>query len=376
MAPLFCFFSVSFLSLPLYFSELMKNAAPALITLAYVAMLLAQVPTSGLQAYYSFNGSTANDSTGRTLNDGKLFLSNPTPFVVDRTGKGLAANFDGVDDFILIPNRSVFNLPRDSAVLSVWFDADACTRIGTGPHALWDMFELSNTGKRRQITLFLTDERDSAGNLFRLVEAVACVSNNTDTEMLVLPFRIYSSGWHFAAVSWEKPDLRLYVDEAPVEKITATIADAKMSTNNRTTYFGSDIFTGAKCFCGQLDDIRLYNQALSDSEVTLLAKENSTNAIRLRPGQHSSPLTRITVLGANGSGEVSFRVNTPSVKNLRSLEIFAASGKRLDCVSWKDQGNGSVFCTVHGALRIGCIYILRLTMSSGCITSIPVVFLR
>jgi hypothetical protein len=353
----------------------MKTAS--LITLAYVAIILAQVPTSGLQAYYPFNNGTANDSTGRTLNNGKLYLSNAAPFVIDRTGKGLAANFDGVDDFILIANKSSFNLPRDSAVFSVWFDADACTRIGTGRHALWDLFELSTTGMRREMTLFLTDERDSVGNLFRLVEAVACVSNNTDTEILVLPFRIYGGGWHFAAVSWEKPDFRLYVDEAPVEKITATIAGAKMSTNNRTTYFGSDIFTGAKCFCGQLDDIRLYNQALSDSEVTLLAKENSTNAIQLLPNRKSSPLMRITVLGATGYGEVSFEVNTPaSVQHLRSFEILSVSGKRLDIGSWTAQSNGSVFCTVHGALRFGCVYIVRLTMSSGCVTSTPLVFLR
>jgi len=352
----------------------MKNAA--LIALACVSLVLAQVPASGLQAYYPFDNGTANDSTGRTLNNGKLYLSNPTPFVPDRTGKGLAANFDGIDDFILIPNKSTFNLPRDSAVLSVWFDADSCTRIGTGRHALWDLFELSATGKRREMTLFLTDEKDSIGNLFRLVEAVACVSNNADTEILVLPFRIYGGGWHFAAVSWEMPDLRLYVDEAPVEKVTATIAGAKMSTNNRTTYFGSDIFTGTKCFCGQLDDIRLYNQALSDSEVALLSKENRTNVIKLPPSLHSSSLLRIVAHWTNGSGDVSFKVNAPVlVQHFRSFEIVNVSGKRLNNVSWTVQDNGTVFCAVNGALRYGCIYIVRLTMSSGLDVSTPVVFL-
>ena len=214
-----------------------------------VAVSVAQVPTAGLAAWYPFNGN-ANDSTGHALNDGKLFVTNPTPFVAGRNGSGLACNLDGVDDFILIPNKSSFNLPRDSAVISGWYDADACSKITADPRYLWDAYELSNTGERREVSLTIANSTDSLGKPCRRLEAVAIVSNNTDTELLVLPFVEYDTGWHCAAVEWEKPILAFFVDGVPAGQVTASIPDAKLSTNNRTTYFGTDVFTAAKCFCG------------------------------------------------------------------------------------------------------------------------------
>jgi hypothetical protein len=176
-----------------------------------MAMTFAQVPAAGLQAYYPFNGN-ANDSTGRALNNGKLFISNAPVFTTDRSGNGLACNFDGINDYILIPNKSSFNLPRDSATVFAWHNVSTCGKTITGPRSIWDTYELSSTGKRRELSLFITAKKDSLGNSFQLLEAIAICSNNTDTELLVLPCTLYSDGWHSTGVIWEKPKLKFYVD--------------------------------------------------------------------------------------------------------------------------------------------------------------------
>jgi hypothetical protein len=304
-------------------------------------------------------------------------LTNPTPFVIDRTGKGLAANFDGIDDFILIPNKSSFNLPRDSAVMSSWFDADACTRVGTGRHAVWDLFELSSTGKRREMTLFLTDKRDSSANLYRLIEAVACVSNNTDTQVLVLPFPVYAAGWHHTAVSWEKPDLRLYIDGSLRGEVSASLADAKMSTNNRTTYFGTDIATATKCFCGQIDDVRLYNQALSDSEVGLLANEGGTIGITQLPGTHEVSPLRIVFRGAGGFRASASFFNPAAVSLLpSSVAIYTVSGRLVELAACRLENASTAVCRLGNTGVGGGVFVARVLFPNGKTLSAPIIFLQ
>jgi hypothetical protein len=354
----------------------MKYAPVICIMSVAVALASAQVPVAGLQAFYPFD-STANDSTGRVLNNGKLYLTNPTPFVIDRTGKGLAANFDGIDDFILIPNKSSFNLPRDSAVISVWHDADACTRVGTGRHAIWDLFELSSTGMRREMTLFLTDKRDSSANLYRLVEAVACVSNNTDTQVLVLPFSLYGAGWHHTAVSWEKPDLRLYVDGLLRGHVSASLTDAKMSTNNRTTYFGTDIATATKCFCGQIDDVRLYNQALSDSEVGLLANEGGTIGITQVPGIHERSPLRIVFHCAGGVHASASFFNPAAVSLLpSSVAIYTVSGRLVEHAACRPENAATAVCDMRTTGAGGSVFVARVLFPNGRTLSAPIIFVQ
>jgi hypothetical protein len=333
------------------------------LVLFLAVLTAAQVPSIGLSAYYPFN-SNANDSTGNHSNDGKMFVTNPIVFVEDRTGKGLACNFDGVDDYILVPNRSSFNLPHDSATFSVWYKADGCTKIGPGPQCLWDSYELSNTGMRREISLYISPLKDSGGISHRLLEVITIASNNTDTELIVLPSTVNNQGWHNVAVIWEKPTLKLFVDGVLENVQTATLTGAKLSTNNRTTYFGADLWTAKKCYCGVMDDIRLYNRVLSDSEISVLSEEGT--GIAIQPERHQIPGGAIAVRkNRNHTGaipEFTFSISAP----ITTLAIYDINGRCMThpaCVMFSSrlsifQWDGS---TATGRIAAAGVYYVKAT---------------
>lgn len=351
-----------------------------MLVVSMVWLAFAQVPTAGLQAYYPFNGN-ANDSTGHPLNNGKLFITNSPVFTTDRTGNGYACNFDGNDDYILIPNKSSFNMPRDSATIFAWYNASYCNKTVTGPRSIWDTYELSNTGKRRELSLYITAMTDSMGNSFKLLEAIAIVSNNTDTELMVLPFVVYIDGWHSAGVIWEKPVLTFYVDGIRVGIKPATIPDAKMSTNNKTTLFGSDVFTAKKCFCGLIDDIRLYNRALSDSEITLLAKEGIDRVIFVPARAQTSSYT-IVFQNSLQRFFVPPGMAVPAFAWPPStIGIFTVDGRRVANLFWQMKDARTAECSLPGnascptGVHAG-VYIVKVTSANGSTIAAPITLLK
>jgi hypothetical protein len=243
-------------------------------------LAFAQIPTSGLVAFYPFNNNV-KDSLGHALNDGKNFITNSQPFVLDRTQKGYACNFDGVDDYIIIPNKSSFNFnnPQDTATIFLWFNAGVCNKQISGKQSIFDAYELSTTGKRRSLTIFITNIKDSQGKQSYLIELMAIVSNNTDTELIVIPYSLNDTGWHSVCIVWKKSSLKFYADGILSGEKSPTITDARLSSNNKTTAIGTDVITASKFFCGYIDDLRLYNRILSDSEIKSLAQDGISKVI-------------------------------------------------------------------------------------------------
>jgi hypothetical protein len=355
-----------------------NNINMLVVSLAWLA--LAQVPTAGLQAYYPFNGN-ANDSTGRALNNGKLFITNSPVFTTDRTGNGYACNFDGSDDYVLVPNKSSFNMPRDSATIFAWYNASYCNKTANSPRSIWDTYELSNTGKRRELSLYITAMTDSMGNAFKLLEAIAIVSNNTDTELMVLPFVVYIDGWHSAGVIWEKPVFKFYVDGIRVGIKSATIPDAKMSTNNKTTLFGSDVFTAKKCFCGLIDDIRLYNRALSDSEITLLAKEGNDRVVFMPARAQFSPYTIVIQIPTQHFYAPIVMAVPAFAWPPTSIGIFTVDGRRVANLFWRIKDARTAECSLPGnatcatAVPMG-VYIVKVASANGSRMAAPITLVK
>jgi hypothetical protein len=355
-----------------------SNINMLVVSLAWLAF--AQAPTAGLQAYYPFNGN-ANDSTGHALNNGKLFITNSPVFTTDRTGNGYACNFDGSDDYVLVPNKSSFNLPRDSATIFTWYNANTSSKIVSGPRSIWDTYELSNTGKRRELSLYITAMTDSMGNPFKLLEAIAIVSNNTDTELMVLPFAVYIDGWHSAGVIWEKPVLKFYVDGIQVGIKSATIPDAKMSTNNKTTLFGSDVFTAKKCFCGLIDDIRLYNRALSDSEIILLAKEGNDRVVFVPARAQFTPFTIVIQIPAQHFCAPIVMAVPAFAWPPSSIGIFTVDGRHVANLFWRMKDARTAECSLDGTTSggiamFGGVYILKVSSSNGSSVAAPITLLK
>lgn len=333
--------------------------------LLIVSCAAGQVPDSGLSAYYPFNGN-ANDSTGNAFNDGKLFSASATPYVPGRWGQGLACNFadntPGTCGYVVISDRSAWNLPRDTAAISIWYDAGACVKMSTAPQCVFDCYGRSNTGEHREIMLYLTAVPDTGGNPRAALSAEAVVSNNTDTQYIALPCTLSLAGWHNATLTWVKPEFSLYADGRLAGRVAASLANAKLSTNNKATYFGADIWTATQCFCGLLDDVRLYNRSVSDSEIVLLAAEGTP--VLVRPSRRSGEGLALSIRKVPGSAVFLISTSSPAA----CVEIYDLSGRCLRRLAAPASG-ARVFvwdaALQNGIAAANGLYLVRAAYSGG-----------
>lgn len=187
---------------------------------------------SGLLLYYTFDDGTANDSSG-SANPGTL-SGGPTP-IAGRIGTG-AMSFDGIDDKI----NTVSNF------------------IGTSPltFAAWvrpRVLGAGNTFLYNGATILSGID----GNRFRFT------SNNSvyvSSASNALPLNV----WKFIAVTRDASGItNLYVDGA--RSGTTNVAGGAPAFGTRNVTIAGNDASGV--FNGDMDDVRIYNRALSQSEI-------------------------------------------------------------------------------------------------------------
>src|SRR5688572_22093955 len=107
----------------------MKKFFLLFIAMAAISFSFAQIPTTGLVAYYPFSGN-ANDSIGN--NDGTVYGAALT---TDRFGNPNSAyTFDGVNDYIKVSDAIGLNNPNFT--YSAWVYANALPANGNASNLI------------------------------------------------------------------------------------------------------------------------------------------------------------------------------------------------------------------------------------------------
>jgi len=214
--------------------------------------------TEGLVAYYEFEND-ANDNSGNGLHG--TVVGDPT-YVEGLAGYGMAMDFDGTDDLVELGKFDVVG----GITLAAWIKADdfefndariiSKAKEWGGDDHWWMLSTISETSLRFRLK---TDEGPGTATLISdpVLEAGvwAHVTVTWDGSMM----RIYKDG--VEAASQEKGGSAVAVDPAVSVAIGSQPSDA----------FASDPSRVAKFFDGLLDEVRIYNRALSDLEVRYLA---------------------------------------------------------------------------------------------------------
>lgn len=201
---------------------------------------------SGLVGYWSFNGpdisgTTAYDRSGQG-NNGTL-TNGPTQAI----GKvGQALNFDGVDDYVVVGSLS--NPPSINAItMSSWIYWKSST-------------ESYNT--------ILENYGGSSGYgiLLRSDQKIASYFNNSggyiDGGGSSVPFNT----WTHIVSTYDGANVKIYINGV----LDQTLGWVGSFSNNTNLRIGHDQFGAGRYFNGAIDDVRIYNRALSASEVKLL----------------------------------------------------------------------------------------------------------
>ncbi len=231
-------------------------------SLSFVVFLSAQtIPSDSLKAYYAFTGN-ANDLSGNGHNGS---VSGPS-LTTDRYGNTNSAyQFTGIDgvteDHRIDIGVASTIVPEGSDLTYVsWIKSSGMTGVHTVVN--------TETGTVKGFGLWYDP---GVGGVF-----TAFISDGTFPELRIDTSLVPTGEWNFVAMTWSSVDsLRLYINGA----LEGTAYKSQWT-------YGIDyvphIFIGGahlgetggqNSFNGTLDDIRIYNRALSAAEITALYLE-------------------------------------------------------------------------------------------------------
>jgi flagellin-like protein len=207
----------------------------------------------GLVGYWNLddrNGTTADDNSGYS-NDGTLYngstsCTNPPtigagcPQWVD--GKfGKALSLDGSNDYIWLGNST--SLQVATPTLEAWFKTSSTSYQQIYRWRLFGVMLSMKEGGQIQFGFY-----NSSAVLFFAVSTSLYNDNS----------------WHFAVGTYDNQNVKLYIDGVPVGT-NATTAPSFYGTGGAA--IGRDGDSSSSYWNGTIDEVRIYNRALSTDEV-------------------------------------------------------------------------------------------------------------
>ncbi len=202
------------------------------------------VSANGLVLAFGFN-----ENSGTTLNDASGLLNNGTATNTTwTTGKfGSALSFNGTSSWVTVNNAAALNL-TNRMTLEAW------------------VYPTTTSGWR---TVIMRDPSanyylDSSNGSYTGSGPSAGVNNGTNQD-------VYGSSglplntWSHLAATWDGTTLRVYVNGAQVA--SKAISQAIVASTSPLRIGGNA--TWGEFFAGKIDEVRVYNRALSQSEIQL-----------------------------------------------------------------------------------------------------------
>ncbi|MHC4756735.1 MAG: LamG domain-containing protein [Planctomycetota bacterium] len=192
------------------------------------------------------SGLTAADSS-LFGNDGILTGSEWTNGVV-----GGALEFDGTDSYVSVPSSSSLQL-TNALTIAGWIKANS-----------WDSGNDVDPIARK-------GEGNPNNYQLAVVDGIATFyldGGEADDDGFVGNTPLNIDQWYHIAATWDGVSVRIYVDGVVDNDPSDSRGDA-IGTDTRPFYLGGR--SGTDLLDGTLDDIRLYNRALSEAEIKSLA---------------------------------------------------------------------------------------------------------
>ncbi|VGO17081.1 hypothetical protein PDESU_05676 [Pontiella desulfatans] len=219
-------------------------------------------PDEGLVAHYPFNGN-ASDESGNG-HDGAV---NGATLTADRFGNPNSAYlFDGTDDYIAVADHVDLRLSNTDFSISAWFNESA-----SNPSSLNTLLAKRNPYPTQQEGWMygITGQTFGGGIPGKLRYFVSSGSDPYCTGNAIIP----QSTWHHSVMTYEVASgtISFYVDgvlDSQHPGMPVPNASTSMEMN-----IGRDSRGADNLFHGIIDDIQIYNRALSATEVADLYEE-------------------------------------------------------------------------------------------------------
>lgn len=228
---------------------------------AKASVVLKTATDTGLVGYWSFDegsGTTAEDFSPANANTGTL--TNSPTWVDGKVGKALS--FDGTDDYVTMGDQASLEINNNSLAFGGWFYIDAY------PAASNRMFLMTKGGVSGYEYELTVNEYASSSNKF----TATLFTTTTATYITVVSNTVPPlNTWFHVMGVWDKDavSLKIYYN-GTLENTSTSTAGILHTTRTANFEVGRRSDNVEAKLNGLADEVRVYNRALSGTEITNL----------------------------------------------------------------------------------------------------------
>ncbi|MCW3136373.1 MAG: carboxypeptidase regulatory-like domain-containing protein [Canidatus Methanoxibalbensis ujae] len=304
---------------------------------------------ANLVAYYKLDegsGTTAYDSS-ENGNDGTIYGG--ATWVDGKIGKALS--FDGSNDYVDLPDNIITapSLRSNGSTLIAWVKVEPSLTgrkgiVGTAACTSgWSVFGLDYYNGKARLETY-----DSGADHYQRVESTTNINDGK---------------WHHIAGTYDPSDkkMRIYVDGV-LEGTSSEISRAGWSTGSNYNYIGKNPISGDYFFNGTIDEVKIYNRALSAEEIladyqgevshiVYVATDGSGDYNCDGKDDQIEINQAIAYINSIGGGTVHLKAGTYIISdsiNLSSNLIFEGEGTENTTIKIEDGSTKENWATIAG----------------------------
>ena len=216
-----------------------------------VTVTVNNVAPSGLMAAWAFDegvGTTAGDASG----NGNLgAIIGPTWTTAGKYGNALI--FNGVNGWVLVNDAPSLRL-TSGMTLEAWvYPFSIPSTSCAGVNCQFMDVVMKDSDRYYLLASSYNNQRPEAGGIFE-----------SGKHVVYAPSRLATNTWAHLAVTYDRTMIRFYLNGSLVASAPET---ALFTTSTNPLFIGGDQ-TMLQYFNGQIDEVRVYNRALSASEIS------------------------------------------------------------------------------------------------------------
>lgn len=292
-------------------------------------------PRQNLLAYYPCNGNTLDESGYKNhgTNIGVIFLN-------DRFRKASSCYFNGSTSYISVDNKGFsasINKPTNAITISAWVYTSKVT------FPILTKYDQLNTNATYQYRLYLESQ-----NIVKL-------GYNKDSNDLSLDNSFYPLNyWFHIAVVHNSFGSKVYINSQLVKESTQAV---NFTVDQRKLEIGRETYGSlTEYFQGYLNNIRIYDRALSQNEVHSVMNDNGSPPFILNPKINIDRIysDRVNLSWQPAIDDNSYQKNLQyrlyysTINNVDTIEKAETNGK--DANEWTNNINSlQILSLVSGA---------------------------
>jgi len=292
----------------------------------------------GLVAYFSFDEGSGT-TTGSTVGGLTGSISGAT-WATGQTGGALS--FDGVNDWVTVADTNSLDLTTEMT-LEAWVRPTAING--------WETVVLKETTGELAYALYGDNNADTGG----AHRPGAWIRQGSTSYSTLGTAQLGVNTWAHLAATYDGAVLQMYVNGTLASSLNHSGA---INTSTGVLRIGGNSVWG-EYFNGLIDDVRVYNRALSASEI-LADMDLTPTVTAVTPTNGANGVLTTTAVTVTFSEPMDPATISPS-----SIQLKTAAGAAVSATVTYDSANRRATLTPTAALALGATYTVVVHGDSG-----------